>query len=309
MANTSIYNAFERMWQHVVAALGDKVSKVEGKGLSTNDFTNEYKSKVDSALQSFTETDPTVPAWAKAANKPTYTAAEIGLGNVDNTADSTKSVKYATSAGSATKATQDADGNVISETYMKKNQASSDGDTYTAVISTNWQGTSAPYTQEIVVGGILPGDNPVSDLITSGIYETAQLEEDEFAKITSIKTEKDKIIVYAEEPTNRDLTVQFLAVRKKAIKVGTQYYSLSLSPSAWTGSTAPYIQSVQLADITEQDRPKVYFEAPDSFNDLAAQQNAFAALYDVETANGVVIFRAQALPEVAFNVTLEVNYI
>lgn len=29
------------------------------------------------ALQSFTETDPTVPAWAKEANKPTYTADEI----------------------------------------------------------------------------------------------------------------------------------------------------------------------------------------------------------------------------------------
>lgn len=30
------------------------------------------------ALQSYTETDPTVPAWAKAADKPTYTAAEVG---------------------------------------------------------------------------------------------------------------------------------------------------------------------------------------------------------------------------------------
>lgn len=30
------------------------------------------------------ETDPTVPSWAKAANKPTYTKSEIGLGNVDN---------------------------------------------------------------------------------------------------------------------------------------------------------------------------------------------------------------------------------
>ena len=29
-------------------------------------------------LTSFTETDPTVPAWAKAPNKPTYTASEIG---------------------------------------------------------------------------------------------------------------------------------------------------------------------------------------------------------------------------------------
>ena len=30
------------------------------------------------ALQSYTETDPSVPAWAKAANKPAYTAAEVG---------------------------------------------------------------------------------------------------------------------------------------------------------------------------------------------------------------------------------------
>ena len=42
-----------------------------------------------------------VSAWAKAASKPSYTKAEVGLGNVDNTADSAKSVKYATTAGSA----------------------------------------------------------------------------------------------------------------------------------------------------------------------------------------------------------------
>ena len=42
-----------------------------------------------------------VYAWAKAANKPSYSKSEVGLGNVDNTADSAKSVKYATSAGSA----------------------------------------------------------------------------------------------------------------------------------------------------------------------------------------------------------------
>ena len=30
------------------------------------------------ALQSYTETDPTVPQWAKAGTKPTYTASEVG---------------------------------------------------------------------------------------------------------------------------------------------------------------------------------------------------------------------------------------
>jgi hypothetical protein len=62
----------------IATQIGNKVDKVSGKGLSTNDFTNAYKNKVDSALQSFTETDPTVPAWAKAATKPTYTASDVG---------------------------------------------------------------------------------------------------------------------------------------------------------------------------------------------------------------------------------------
>ena len=34
--------------------------------------------KADTALQSFTESDPTVPAWAKSATKPAYTATEVG---------------------------------------------------------------------------------------------------------------------------------------------------------------------------------------------------------------------------------------
>ena len=40
--------------------------------------------KADSALQSYTETDPTVPSWAKQQSKPSYTKSEVGLGNVDN---------------------------------------------------------------------------------------------------------------------------------------------------------------------------------------------------------------------------------
>jgi hypothetical protein len=35
-------------------------------------------------LTSYTETDPTVPAWAKAANKPTYTASEVGALSADS---------------------------------------------------------------------------------------------------------------------------------------------------------------------------------------------------------------------------------
>ena len=35
-------------------------------------------------ITGYTETDPTVPAWAKNATKPSYSKSEVGLGNVDN---------------------------------------------------------------------------------------------------------------------------------------------------------------------------------------------------------------------------------
>ena len=75
----------------------NKVDAVEGKGLSTNDFTDDYKNTLDNLDNiTFNEIDPTVPAWAKEPNKPTYTASEIGLGNVNNTADVDKPVSTAT---------------------------------------------------------------------------------------------------------------------------------------------------------------------------------------------------------------------
>lgn len=50
-------------------------------GIPKSDLASEVQTsldKADTALQSFTETDPTVPDWAKADTKPTYTAEEVG---------------------------------------------------------------------------------------------------------------------------------------------------------------------------------------------------------------------------------------
>ncbi len=54
-------------------AFKDKVDKTD-----LSDAVQASLGKADSALQSYTETDPTVPAWAKAETKPSYTAAEVG---------------------------------------------------------------------------------------------------------------------------------------------------------------------------------------------------------------------------------------
>ena len=94
-----------------------------------SEYVTETELNSKGYLTSYTETDPTVPDWAKKETKPTYTKSEIaGLENVDNTADIDKEVKHAVSANTAntantaTKATQDANGNIITDTYAKKTE-------------------------------------------------------------------------------------------------------------------------------------------------------------------------------------------
>lgn len=50
-------------------------------GIPKSDLASDVQAslgKADTALQSFTETDPTVPTWAKQSSKPSYTASEVG---------------------------------------------------------------------------------------------------------------------------------------------------------------------------------------------------------------------------------------
>lgn len=83
--------------QSLSAAQGKALKAlVDGKAPTSHKHT---KSQITDFPSSMPASD--VYAWAKAATKPSYTKAEVGLGNVDNTADKDKSVKYATSAGSA----------------------------------------------------------------------------------------------------------------------------------------------------------------------------------------------------------------
>lgn len=45
-------------------------------------FWGKIKAYVSNAVASYTETDPTVPSWAKQSTKPTYTASEVGATQV-----------------------------------------------------------------------------------------------------------------------------------------------------------------------------------------------------------------------------------
>lgn len=57
MANESIKAGFQRLWEHTVNKIEERVEKEDGKGLSTNDFTDEYKANVDYAVGKLANTE------------------------------------------------------------------------------------------------------------------------------------------------------------------------------------------------------------------------------------------------------------
>lgn len=99
---SSVTVAFTEPVKRETIVSGESFNTIAGKILKyMNDFgTCAFKSmilkddlapsvkssleKADSALQSYTETDPTVPDWAKTPTKPTYTAAEVGALSLDD---------------------------------------------------------------------------------------------------------------------------------------------------------------------------------------------------------------------------------
>lgn len=90
-----------------LSAAQGKVLKdlIDGKAPASHTHSQYY----DSTISRTKGTVLAAPASANGvATFRTLTKSDVGLGSVDNTADSAKSVKYATSAGSATKATNDA---------------------------------------------------------------------------------------------------------------------------------------------------------------------------------------------------------
>jgi hypothetical protein len=81
--------------------------------------------KADSALQSYKETDPTVPEWAKAATKPSYTASEVGAlpdTTVIPSVPSTTSLLKGNGSGGLVAATRGSDyiasGNIVKQTLV-----------------------------------------------------------------------------------------------------------------------------------------------------------------------------------------------
>ena len=72
-------------------------------------------------------------------------------------------------------------------------------------LTTNWEGTEAPFTQEVTVQGMTETRNPSIDVVKSEDLEITNLRKQEFSKIYAGFTSENKITFYATEPTSIEL--------------------------------------------------------------------------------------------------------
>lgn len=121
--------------------------------------------KADSALQSYTETDPTVPDWAKSPTKPSYTASEIGAVSLDYVNENFAKKSDVTSIyrPKGSKPTYDdlpSSGNEVGDVW----NVTSDDMNYAWTVDGTWD----PLGSKIEVSSI---SNDTIDQIVSGVSE------------------------------------------------------------------------------------------------------------------------------------------
>lgn len=93
VVNNETYNIEDAVARNLLSNVYNK-DEINDRfaGLKNYDDT-AIKARIQ-ALENAEETDPTVPSWAKAEHKPTYTASEVGLGNVPNVATNDQTPSY-----------------------------------------------------------------------------------------------------------------------------------------------------------------------------------------------------------------------
>lgn len=86
--------------------------------------------------------------------------------------------------------------------------------TYTATLPyTSWTGSSAPFTKEVTVSGILSTDNPVIDIVQTGTYATDQAMVTNWALIYRAVASNGFITFYATAIPSADIPIQVKVVR------------------------------------------------------------------------------------------------
>ena len=85
---------------------------------------------------------------------------------------------------------------------------------YTAtLLSADWTGEAAPYSQTVVVAGVLATDRPIVDITQTGAETTDKPMREAWANITRVTTAAGSITAYADSKPGVDLPLQMEVLR------------------------------------------------------------------------------------------------
>ena len=181
--------------ESIRTSVNERVEKVEGKQLSTEDYTTEDKTKLASI--------------AEGANNyvlPEASTTTLGGIKVDG------STIVVENGVAKAKASDAADYTARAEIEVLKNEKA-EAQKYMATIPSTAFSNQAPYTAEVTVNGMLATDNnfPVSPVFTADNYESVS---EAWNKISFIEAGADKITVTCmEEVPATDIPIQITVVR------------------------------------------------------------------------------------------------
>lgn len=189
-------NGLLYVWTKIKTLLGNKVDKVEGKGLSTNDLTNELLEKINNAGDSsFTGN------YNDLSNKPQINGHELASGN--NTLES---------LGIATKVSQLQN----DSKFQTDTEVNSKISTATADMATN-AGVQAKITEA------------TTDMATKTYVnqQLANINKKQVVSSTTEMTDPNTIYLLAIEGGENNVYEEYIVVNGKAEKVGTTQVDLT----------------------------------------------------------------------------------
>ena len=84
----------------------------------------------------------------------------------------------------------------------------------TGTIGTTWVGSSAPFTQDVTVTGLLSTDNPIIDIVQTGTWATDVIMRTAWNKVArAVASAADTLTIYAEIAIDSSIPIQLKVVR------------------------------------------------------------------------------------------------
>lgn len=165
--------------------------------MSQNSVTTALSNKVDSSSLASVATSG---SYSDLSNKPTIPTKTSELTNDSNFVVSSNLANVATSGSY----------NDLSD----KPTIPTVSDYSASLLSSGWNGSSAPYTQTVSVQGILATDTPIVDVVLDSSTSTAISQNNSWAFVSKIETSADSITATClESKPEVDLPIQLKVVR------------------------------------------------------------------------------------------------